>query len=103
MTLYVDNVRTPYGRMLLSHMAADTPEELQRARIQLGLPLSAVHNAGTDREHIDLSAAKRREAINILGAVPITPRDMVRIRQKRRASTNQRQDDGADNDPAPTP
>ena len=102
MTLYVDNVRTPYGRMLLSHMAADTPEELERARIQLGLPISAVHNAGTEREHIDLSAAKRREAIDLLGAVPVTPRDLVKIRQKRRAITKHRQDDGADNETAPS-
>lgn len=37
----------PYGRMLMSHLMADTPEELERARTALRLPRSALHNAAS--------------------------------------------------------
>ena len=35
--LYVDHVRIPFGRMLMNHLMADTPEELREAAEQLGL------------------------------------------------------------------
>lgn len=84
MTLYVDHARTPYGRMRMSHLMADTPEELERARVALGLPRSAKHNAGLPGEHLDVAEAKRSQAIRQLGAREVSSRCLVRLRQERR-------------------
>ena len=89
MTLYVDNARTPYGRMRLSHLMADTTAELERARVLLGVPASAWHSPGTPDEHLDISDTKRRDAIARLGAVPVSSRQLVAIRQRKRRDRNQ--------------
>lgn len=84
MALYVDDARNRYGRMLMSHMMADTPEELEAARLALGIPPTAIHHPGSPDEHMDLSQAKRQQAIGSLSAVPVTQRFLVRMRQQRR-------------------
>ena len=89
MTLYVDDARNRYGRMLLSHMMADTSEELERARQALAIPPAAIHHPASPDEHMDLSQAKRREAIARLGARPVSSRCLVarRRRETARAKT----------------
>ena len=84
MALYVDNARNRYGRMLLSHMMADTPEELEQARRALGIPTAAIHHPGSPDEHMDLSQAKRKEAIARLDARPVSSRCLVALRRRRR-------------------
>lgn len=84
MTLYVDHARTPYGRLRLSHLMADTTGELEQARISLGLPPSAWHHPATPDEHLDIGEAERTLAIARLGAVPVTSRYLVTLRQRLR-------------------
>lgn len=84
MTLYVDNARTPLGRMRMSHLMADSPEELERARRALGLPRSALHHPGTPDEHLDVGQTKRQLAIEALGAQQVSSRYLVSLRQARR-------------------
>ena len=68
----------------MSHMMADTPEELDAARRALGIPPTAIHHPGTPDEHMDVSQAKRQQAIMSLAAIPVSPRFLVRLRQGRR-------------------
>ena len=71
--------------MLMSHLMADTPDELEQTRIALGLPASAKHNAGKPGEHLDVSESRRLMAIHKLGALPVSPRQLVEIIRRRRS------------------
>ena len=83
--LYVDHARIPYGRMLMSHLMADTPEELREAAEQLGLS-ARIQRPGTEKEHLDVSETKRREAL-AMGARPVTGKELVNlVRAKRGAN-----------------
>ena len=66
----------------MSHMIADSSEELECMRVALDLPKSALQKAGSKREHLDVCESKRREAIR-LGAKEITPRQLVLLLQER--------------------
>jgi hypothetical protein len=80
MTVYVDDYRVPWrgrGQMMrMSHLTADTPEELHAIADQLGLQRSWYQDKGDGRWHYDVSDTKRNEAIQSFGAVPITLREM---------------------------
>ena len=73
MTLYVDHARLCYGRMKMSHLVADTLEELAEAAKRLGLQ-RWVQYRGEGKEHLDVCESKRTEAIKNLDAVPVTQR-----------------------------
>ena len=86
--LYVDNAQIPYRQMKMSHLVADTSAELRRACRALGLRESYIQHAGAPKEHLDVSASRRLEAIRRLGAKPISSRRiMVIIQARRRAMT----------------
>lgn len=76
MTVYVDNMlrsaQVGRGRPAKwSHLMADTTEELEEFARQLGLRPSWIQHPGTAREHYDVTATVRAEALR-LGAVPMT-------------------------------
>lgn len=85
MTVYVDNARIPYGRMLMAHMIADTPEELRDMIARLRIDEKNIQHPGTSREHVNICAKKRKRAI-FFGASPVTTWEIVRI-IKGRVST----------------
>jgi hypothetical protein len=77
--VYVDSMRARYGRMVMCHMVADTTEEL------LGIQRRWLQDAGTPREHFDVSLSKRAKALRC-GAVEIGMRDLAHVlNRKRRA------------------
>ena len=80
--LYVDHARIPYGRMLMSHLMADTPEELREIAEKLKMERWIQH-PGTPKEHLDLSESKRQEAIR-MGAASVTGRQLAAIIRSRR-------------------
>ena len=85
MSVYVDNVRIRYRGMRMSHMLADSLEELHAMAEQLGLKRAWFQPGSTP--HYDLCAAKRTLAIE-LGAIPIGRRETVAlIRRWREART----------------
>ncbi|MEQ8308068.1 MAG: DUF4031 domain-containing protein [Hoeflea sp.] len=76
MSVYVDNARHKYGRMIMCHMWADTREELFEMANKLGLQLRwfqrppNVDLPGMDAswEHFDIATSKRALAIRF-GAI----------------------------------
>ena len=76
MSVYVDDMyKYPigrFGRMKMSHMMADTHEELVLMADKIGVSRRWIQQAGQgrDREHFDISMGKRKLAIQH-GAIEI--------------------------------
>jgi hypothetical protein len=85
MSVFVDEARHSFGRMLMCHMMADTTEELLAMADRIGVARKWLQKPGTAYEHFDISKGKRADAI-AAGAVPVTSRDLgLLIRRKRDA------------------
>ena len=80
MTVYVDNARNPFGRMIMCHMTADTLDELHAMATQLGLRRWFQDH---HYPHYDISLSKRKQAIE-LGAVEVDVRERVRQMREER-------------------
>lgn len=83
MTVYVDNMRAPYGRLVMCHMIADSDEELHAMAEQIGVrrqwhqaPPKATHS------HYDIALSKRALALRA-GAVEITWRQTAMMCRRR--------------------
>ncbi len=86
MTVYVDNMRAKFGRLVICHMVADTSEELHDMARAIGMDLRWVQYPGTPKEHFDVALSKRALAV-AAGAVEIDVRDTAAIiRRKREAA-----------------
>lgn len=85
MSVYVDDMRAPFGRMVMCHMVADTSEELHAMADRIGVARRWCQHAGTEREHYDICLSKRALAIRA-GAIAITSRQLVAIRRARRCN-----------------
>lgn len=87
MTVYVDDMyKYPigqFGRMKMSHMVADTTEELLAMADTIGVRRKWLQHPGTDGEHFDIAMSKRELAI-ANGAVPITYRECALFCRDRR-------------------
>ena len=81
--IYVDHARIPYGQMLMSHLMADTPEELREMAKKLEIE-RYIQYPGTPKEHLDVSEYKRAEAIR-MGAASVTGRQLAEIIRSKRA------------------
>jgi len=68
MAVYVDDMRAPFGRMIMCHMIADTTAELLYMADRIGIARRWLQDAGTWKEHFDISLSKRALA---LAAVPL--------------------------------
>lgn len=83
MTVYVDDAFIKYRGMYMSHMVADTTDELIEMIDAIGVPRKFIQFKGTSKEHFDISRQMRSKAVD-LGAVEVSTRQIVRIiRQKR--------------------
>ena len=80
MTVYVDDMRARYGRMVMCHMIADTEEELHAMASKIG-----VARRWYQGDHYDICLAKRELAIK-LGAVEVTMRQLGCMAMRRRAT-----------------
>ncbi|MCA8017754.1 DUF4031 domain-containing protein [Burkholderia metallica] len=92
MTVYVDDMylypigefKTPSGRTYkMSHLIADTREELVGMAVTIGLNSRHIQKRGTPGEHFDIAISKRRLAI-AAGAVPVTMRQCSSMCVRRR-------------------
>lgn len=66
MTVYVDDMRAGFGRMIMCHMIADTEAELHAMADQIGLARKWYQG-----DHYDVSLSRRRAAVEA-GAREIT-------------------------------
>lgn len=87
MTVYVDDMyKSPmgrFGRMKMSHMVADTIEELLEMADTIGLPRKWIQYPDDPaRVHFDVSMSMRAKAV-AAGAVEITMRELA-LRNRRR-------------------
>ena len=85
MSVYVDAAMIPYGRMKMSHMLADTQEELLAMADAIGLGRHWIQHPGKPMEHFDVSMVKRDMALQE-GAIAMTSRQLVGIVRKKRAA-----------------
>ena len=83
--VYIDNMNHPYGRMLMCHMIADTPNELLEMADKIGVARKWIQYPGTYREHFDICVSKKAKAIE-LGAVSVTMMQLGEILAKRPGS-----------------
>ncbi|WP_321814617.1 MULTISPECIES: DUF4031 domain-containing protein [unclassified Paraburkholderia] len=87
MTVYVDDMRAAYGRMVMCHMIADTDDELHAMADAIGVARRWHQKPGTARSHYDIALSKRGAAV-MRGAVEITWRQAGAM-TARRASTGE--------------
>lgn len=88
MTVYVDDMRAKFGRLVLCHMIADNTEELLIIANKIGVSRRWLQKAGSPHEHFDVSLSKRHLAITE-GAKEISWRDLGHIiRERRRVYSN---------------
>lgn len=80
MAVYVDDMyKTPIGNyrgMKMSHLIADTREELLQMVDKIGVQRKWIQSWDTPREHFDICLAKRNLAV-INGAIEITYRELA--------------------------
>jgi hypothetical protein len=74
--VYVDTLKMPYRRMLMSHMLADSIDELHAMADAIGVKRRWFQNKGTP--HYDVCQSMRAKAVE-LGAVEIDRRKTVEL------------------------
>lgn len=77
MSVYVDDMQAPFGRMVMCHMAADTTAELLTMADRIGVARRWLQRSRTDREHFDICLSKRAMAVRS-GAIEVTARMLCR-------------------------
>ena len=85
MTVYVDDMEAPLGRMLMCHMVADTRAELLGMVDTVGVQRKWIQQRGSAQEHFDISKAKRALAVKA-GAAEVTMVELAEITYGRRGS-----------------
>ena len=86
MSVYVDNMRAKYGRMVMFHMVADTTDELLAMADKIGVARKWLQHPGTSKEHFDIALGKRELAVKA-GAIEIGNKQLTEIiRGKRLAA-----------------
>lgn len=92
--IYVDNyyqLGRTIGRMKMSHMIADSTEELLQMCDKIGVQRKWIQHAGTPNEHFDICLSKRKLAIEH-GAKEINMREYARMVQERKVKSNNQHD-----------
>ncbi|HEU0197085.1 MAG TPA: DUF4031 domain-containing protein [Nevskiaceae bacterium] len=83
MTVYVDDMRAKFGRMVMCHMLADTDAELHAMADHIGVSRRWHQHPGTYQSHYDVCLAKRAKAV-AAGAAETTWRQTGKIMLRRR-------------------
>jgi hypothetical protein len=79
-TVYVDSMRAPYGRLVMCHMIADTDEELRAMADKIG-----VQQKWHQGDHFDIALSKRALAV-AAGAVEISWKQAGCMHMRRRVA-----------------
>lgn len=95
MTVYVDNYKGRYGRMIMCHMMADTDDELHSMAAKIGLSRIWFQDK-TSFKHYDVSLSKKAQALK-LGAVEITAKELVLKFRPTRPQGQEKEKRGGEN------
>ncbi len=82
MTVYVDDMRASFGRMVMCHMIADTDDELHAMASRIGVARRWHQAPPKHRSHYDIALSKRALAV-AAGAVEITWRQCSQMTLRR--------------------
>jgi len=93
-TVYVDDMRAPFGRMVMCHMLADTDQELHAMADRIGVSRRWHQHAGSAHSHYDIALSKRALAV-AAGAVEIDRRGVYDLIRRKRAAILAAQDSPA--------
>lgn len=80
MTIYIDNMRARFGRLVMCHMIADTEDELHAMAARIG-----VARRWYQGDHYDICLSKRALAV-AAGAVEVAQRQLGCMVMRRRAT-----------------
>ncbi|OBY58206.1 DUF4031 domain-containing protein [Pseudomonas sp. AU12215] len=83
MAVYVDDMRAPFGRLIMCHMVADSEDELLAMADKIGVKRRWHQHPGGDKSHFDICLAKRALAV-AAGAVEIEARQTVELVRNKR-------------------
>jgi hypothetical protein len=79
MSVYVDDMRARFGRMVMCHMVADTLDELHAMADRIGVARRWHQGPPTGRwPHYDIALSKRALAV-AAGALPIRQRETLPV------------------------
>lgn len=92
MSVYVDDMEAPFGRMLMCHMIADSTEELLAMADKIDVARKWIQQPGTAGEHFDIAKSKKALAVEH-GAKAITWYQLGRMVVNRKSA----------DEPLPTP
>lgn len=81
MTVYVDDARHPFGRMIMCHMLADTLDELHAMAAAIGMKREWFQTLSFP--HYDLSLTMRARAV-AFGAIEVDRRGIVAAKRRAR-------------------
>lgn len=82
MAVYVDDFQAGFGRMIMSHMIADTQKELLDMADKIGVARKWIQYPGSKDEHFDICQSKKKLAISN-GAKLVGMRELARMTQSR--------------------
>jgi hypothetical protein len=86
MTVYVDDMRATYGRMVMCHMIADSDDELHAMAARIGVARHWWQSPQkTSGSHYDIALSKRQLAV-AAGALEITWRQCGAMNTRRRVT-----------------
>ena len=85
MSVYVDDMRAAFGRMVMCHMMADSTDELLEMADKIGVQRRWIQKAGTPMEHFDISQSKKALAIRN-GAIPLSMMELGRLLNRKVAT-----------------
>ena len=78
--VYVGKREYQYGRMIMSHMAADTLDELHQMAHNIGINKKHFQDK-TNKPHYDICKRSKSKAIK-LGAIEINDRKLIELYRK---------------------
>ena len=86
MPVYIDDMHKEemgrLGRMKMSHMIADSREELMYMARQIGMQPRWIQKRDTAHEHFDVAKGRRAQALT-MGAIAITVRQCAMMCRRR--------------------
>ena len=82
--VYIDSYRAPFGRMKMSHLMADTTDELLTMVDKIGVARKWIQKAGMPDEHFDIAESKRKASIKA-GAKVVSSRELILMIRFKRA------------------